>query len=92
MEVKKIAAMAETNNMRVAPHLCSSPACIAATLQLDPTIANFYIQETYPYRIPEHFAVVTNAPELSIRQSYMSIPNEPGLRVELVEERVHPSL
>jgi len=92
MEAKKIAAMAETYNMRIAPHLCSSPVCTAATLQLDATIANFYIQETYPYRIPEHFAVVNNAPELSIRQSYIPIPNEPGLGVELVDERVRPFL
>jgi len=92
METKKIAAMAETYNMRIAPHLCSSPVCTAATLQLDATVANFYIQETYPYRVPEHFAVVNNAPELSIRQSYMPIPNEPGLGVELAEEHVRPFL
>jgi galactonate dehydratase len=92
MEAKKIAAMAETYNMRIAPHLCSSPVCTAATLQLDATVANFLIQETYPYRVPEHFAVVNNAPELGIRQSYMPIPNEPGLGVELVEEHVRPFL
>jgi len=92
MEAKKIAAMAEAYNMRIAPHLCSSPVCTAATLQLDATIANFYIQETYPYRMPEHFAVVNNAPELKIRQSHIPIPNEPGLGVELVEERVRQFL
>jgi galactonate dehydratase len=92
MEAKKIAAMAEAYNMRIAPHICSSPVCTAATLQLDATIANFYIQETYPYRVPEHFAVVNDAPELSICQSYVPIPNEPGLGIELVEERVRPFL
>jgi len=92
MEAKKIAAMAETYNMRIAPHLCSSPVCTAATLQLDATIANFYMQETYPYRVPEHFAIVKNAPELNIRQGSMPIPSAPGLGVELVEERVRPFL
>ena len=57
METKKIAAMAETYNMRIQPHNCSSPVCTAASLQLDATIANFYIQEVYPYRVPEHFAI-----------------------------------
>ena len=88
METKKIAAMAEAYNMRIAPHNCSSPVCTAASLQLDATIANFYIQELYPYRVPEHFAIVDHAPELDIKNGYMPIPSKPGLGVELVEERV----
>ena len=92
METKKIAAMAETYNMRIQPHNCSSPVCTAASLQLDATIANFYIQELYPYRKPEHFAIVDHPPELDIKDSYMPIPNRPGLGIELVEERVRPFL
>ena len=88
MEAKKIAAMAETYSMRIQPHNCSSPVCTAASLQLDATIANFYIQELYPYRVPEHFAIVDHAPELDIKNGYMPIPNRPGLGVELVEGRV----
>jgi galactonate dehydratase len=88
METKKIAAMAETYNMRIQPHNCSSPVCTAASLQLDATIANFYIQEVYPYRVPEHFAIVDHAPELAIKDSYLPIPSKPGLGVELVEDRV----
>jgi galactonate dehydratase len=88
METKKIAAMAEAYSMRIAPHNCSSPICTAATCQLNATVANFYIQELYPYRIPEHFAVVDHAPELDIRDSYMPISGKPGLGVELVEARV----
>jgi galactonate dehydratase len=92
METKKIAAMAETYSMRIQPHNCSSAVCTAASLQLDATIANFYIQELYPYRKPEHFAIVDHAPELDIKDSYMPIPNRPGLGVELVEDRVRPFL
>jgi galactonate dehydratase len=88
METKKIAAMAEAYNMRIQPHNCSSPVCTAASLQLDATIANFYIQELYPYRVPEHFAIVDHAPELDVKDSFMPIPSKPGLGVELVEERV----
>ena len=88
METKKIAAMAETYNMRIQPHNCSSPVCTAASLQLDATIANFYIQEVYPYRVPEHFAIVDRAPELAIKDSYMPVPSKPGLGVELVDDRV----
>ncbi len=92
METKKIAAMAETYSMRIQPHNCSSPVCTAASLQVDAAIANFYIQELYPYRIPEHFAVVDHAPELDIRDGYMPIPDRPGLGVELVDARVKPFL
>lgn len=88
LETKKIAAMAEAYNMRVAPHNCSSPICTAASLQVDACISNFYIQEVYPYRLPEHFAVVDRAPELEIRKSMMPIPARPGLGVQLVPERM----
>jgi galactonate dehydratase len=92
METKKIAAMAETYSMRIQPHNCSSPVCTAASLQIDANIANFYIQELYPYRKPEHFAVVDRAPELDVKDGYMPVSGRPGLGVELVEARVKPYL
>jgi galactonate dehydratase len=92
METKKIAAMAEVYNMRVQPHTCSSPVGTAAALQLDACIPNFFIQELYPYRTPEHFEIVDHAPEWDMKDSYLPIPDRPGLGVELVEERVRPFL
>jgi galactonate dehydratase len=92
METKKIAAMAEVYNMRIQPHTVSSPVATAAALQLDACIPNFFIQEIYPYRIPEHFQIVDHAPELDIQNGYLAIPDRPGLGVELVEERVSPFL
>ncbi len=92
METKKIAAMAEAYNMRVQPHICASPVSTAAALQLDACIPNFIIQELYPYRVPEHFELVDHAPELDVKDSYMPIPERPGLGVELNHERVEPFL
>jgi galactonate dehydratase len=92
MEAKKIAAMAETYNMRIQPHICASPVSTAAALQLDACIANFMIQELYPYRSPEHFGIVDHAPEHDVRHSNMPIPDRPGLGVNLVKERVRPFL
>jgi galactonate dehydratase len=92
MEVKKIAAMAEAYSMRVQPHLCASPVLTAATLQLDACIPNFLIQELYPYRVPEHYGIVDHPPERDVKDSYLPIPDRPGLGVELVEERVRPFL
>jgi galactonate dehydratase len=84
--------MAETYNMRVQPHNCASPVCTAASLQVDACIPNFLIQELYPYRIPEHFALVDHAPELDVKNSYVPIPTRPGLGVELAQDRVRKSL
>ena len=92
MEAKKIAAMAETYSMRIQPHVCASPVSTAAALQLDACIPNFIIQELYPYRSREHFAVVDHAPELDVKDSHLPIPSRPGLGVELAADRVAPFL
>ena len=92
MEVKKIAAMAEAYNLRVQPHVCASPVATAAALQIDACITNFFIQELYPYRPPEHFEIVDQSPERNVKHGMLSIPNRPGLGVNLVEERVRPFL
>jgi galactonate dehydratase len=90
LETKYIAAMAETYNMRVQLHTCASPVSTAAALQLDACLPNFAIQEIYPFRVPEHWAIVDHAPELDIRDSYMPIPDRPGLGVELNAKTVDP--
>ncbi len=92
METKKIAAMAEAYNMRIQPHVCAGPILTAATLQLDATLTNLFIQELYPYRAPEHFGIVDEPPELTVKNGYMPIPDRPGLGVNLVEERIRPFL
>jgi galactonate dehydratase len=92
MEVKKIAAMAEAYNMRIQPHICASPVATAAALQLDACIANFVIQELYPYRSPEHFQIVDHAPEWDLKNGKLPIPDRPGLGINLVEDRVRPFL
>jgi galactonate dehydratase len=92
MEAKKIAAMAEAYNMRVAPHNAAGPICTAAELQLDACISNFLIQEVYPFRAPETYEIVDRPPERQIRDGRLPISNRPGLGVELIEERARPFL
>ena len=45
LELRSIAAMAETHYISIAPHNSSSPVGTAASLQLDACIPNFLIQE-----------------------------------------------
>jgi len=92
MEAKKIAAMAEAYSMRIQPHVCASPVSTATALQLDACIANFVIQEIYPYRPEAHFQIVDNAPEWDIKHGSMPIPGRPGFGVNLLEDRVRPFL
>jgi galactonate dehydratase len=80
--------MAEAYNMRIQPHNCGSPVLTAASLQVGAGIPNFLIQELYPFRIPEHFALVDRAPELELRNGQIEISNRPGLGVELAGDRV----
>src|SRR5690606_5933774 len=90
METKKIAAMAEAYNMRIQPHVCAGPVLTAATLHLDATLTNLLIQELYPYRVAEHFDLVDEAPERTVRNGYMPVSDRPGLGVELIEANVRP--
>lgn len=87
METKKIAAMAEAYNMRVAPHNCASALSTAASLQISACIANFMIQEVYPYfpENPGYVQVLEDSPELRITGGSIPIPRGPGLGVTLAE-------
>jgi len=90
METKKIAAMAETYGLRVQPHICGGPIATAAALQIDACIPNFMIQELYPYRPRELFALVDDAPDAKVVGGRMPIPRRPGLGVTLDRERARP--
>jgi galactonate dehydratase len=92
MEVKKIAAMAEAYNMRVAPHNCASALSTAASLQIAACIPNFMIQEIYPYlpERPGYVQVLMDSPEDRIKDGMAPIPTAPGLGVTLDPDRLRP--
>jgi galactonate dehydratase len=90
METKKIAAMAEAFNMRVAPHNCASPVCTAATQHVAANIANFSILEIYPYwsRYEGHLEFTDRVPEYEIKNGYLKVSDRPGLGIDLIEEKI----
>lgn len=90
MELKKIAAEAESRYIPFAPHNPSGPVANAATLQLAATCPNFEILEIM-YSDVEWRKDVTNE-TLSYEAGYITIPNKPGLGIELNEEEClkHP--
>lgn len=90
MEVRKIAAMAESHYIPVCPHNPSGPVANAATLQLAACIPNFYLLETMANDIPWRADVSTE--KVKFKNSEMFIPDLPGLGIDINEEEIakHP--
>jgi galactonate dehydratase len=79
-ELRKIAAMAECYYAAVAPHCPLGPISLAASLQLDACIPNFLAQEHFTLGegyLKEPFKIV---------DGYISLPEKPGLGIEVDEE------
>ncbi|MBO5755391.1 MAG: galactonate dehydratase [Clostridia bacterium] len=90
MELKQIAAEAESRYIPFAPHNPSGPVANAATLQLAATCPNFEILEIM-YSDVEWRKDVTNE-ALTYADGYITIPDAPGLGIEIDEEAclAHP--
>ena len=91
LETKKIAAMAETCYMTVAPHNSAGPGCTAASVHLAACTPNFKIQECFDdFAEPWVKEAVRGAPV--VRDGCFELPQRPGIGIELDEEilRAHP--
>ena len=90
MELKKIAAIAEANDIPFAPHNPSGPVANAATLQLAACCPNFCILEIM-YSDVDYRKYVTNE-NLVYENGRIRIGDKPGLGIELNEEEClkHP--
>ena len=90
MELKKIAAVADTYYIPFAPHNPSGPVANAATLQLAACCPNFNILEIM-YSDVTWRADVTDE-DLHYEDGYIIIPDKPGLGIELNEKAclAHP--
>ena len=90
MELKKIAAVADTYYIPFAPHNPSGPVANAATLQLAACTPNFSILEIMYSDVPWRADVTDEA--LTYKDGYIDIPDKPGLGIEIDEEAclAHP--
>ena len=85
LETRKIAAMAETYYVRVAPHNPNGPVATAASLQLGACLPNFVILE-YAENQPWRDQVLKEP--LEIVDGYVELPRAPGLGIELDYEAI----
>lgn len=94
LETKKIAAMAEAANMRVALHNCASTLSTAVTIQLSGCLGNAINLEVYPYfkDSNNYVQVLKNSPEDRIKNSQVDVGTGAGLGVELAKERIKDHL
>jgi len=83
-EARKIAAIAEANRIRLAPHGPHGPAGALANFHFDAATANFYIQETRVYTgqfdMDLHEGLVP-----IVKDGYCELPDRPGLGTVLNE-------
>ena len=91
-EVKKIASMAEAYDVALAPHCPLGPLALASCLQVDATCHNAVIQEQslgIHYNKGNDLLDYMKNPELfAYKDGFVTIPNKPGLGVEVNEDLV----
>ena len=87
MQMKKMAALAESHYITMAPHDGSlGPVAEMAAVHLMASLPNFLILEHLEDDVPQRFEVMTGQPE--IVDSHIIVPDAPGLGVDIVEDAI----
>ena len=84
-EARKIATMADTYYLPVAPHNCGGPVLHFASAHLAASIPNLYILETVRRHYLDEYRGLTSA-MLTPVHGELPLPEGPGLGIELREE------
>jgi galactonate dehydratase len=92
-EMRRIAAMAETYDVAVAPHCPLGPIALAANFQVDACTANFVIQEMslgihYNNTGQDITSYIKNPEVWKVEDGYVAMLAGPGLGIEIDEEQV----
>ncbi len=89
-ECRKIATMAEAYDVAIAPHCPLGPVALAACLHLDAVSHNAFIQEQsagiHYNQGADLLDYVTNKADFTSVEGYLTIPDKPGLGVEIDED------
>jgi galactonate dehydratase len=89
-EARKIAAMAESYSMAVAPHNPNGPIATAAVAHFALATPNWLIQEAIANDVPWRNEVITNP--IEVVNGYIDPPTRPGLGIDVDEQAAakHP--
>ena len=93
-EGRRIAAMAEQHNLRVAPHNYGTPLSTVISAHFAASIPNFMVLETFPdFEAETGYNPVIDEPiERTIVDGWLPIPTGPGFGVSLNRKAVEPHL
>ncbi len=86
-ELKKIAAAAETHYVTVAPHNSNGPISTVASLHLDMSIPNCFMQEIFVSFMPAYNAVLTNP--IVVKDGQARPPDGPGWGTDIDEDALN---
>ena len=81
---KKVADVAETYELNIAPHNPASELASFQSAHLCASVSNVRIMESDPEGVPWRFELFTERPE--VIDSYMTVPTAPGWGSDLVED------
>lgn len=89
-EVFRIATLAESYDVQVAPHCPLGPVALAACVQLDLAVPNFYAQEHVIDLAPgsADLAILRDPAGLTPVDGHLLRPTGPGLGIEIDEDAV----
>jgi galactonate dehydratase len=89
-EARKIAAIAESYSMAVAPHNPNGPIATAAVVHFALATPNWLIQEAIANDVPWRNEVITNP--IEVVNGYIDPPTRPGLGIDVDEQAAakHP--
>ncbi|SRR6056297_2599446 len=86
MEVKKIAAMAETYYCKIAPHNPLGPISLAANIHLGACTPNFLIAEHFGMKEEWDIGEGYLMKPFKVEEGYIRVPNLPGLGITVNED------
>ena len=92
IETKKIADFADANGIPTAVHYAGSPVGCLANVHMIATINNFVAMENHALDMPWWQDLVQGLPKPVINQGYVTVPDTPGIGVELNDEIVKKHL
>lgn len=91
-EMKRIATMAETYNVSIAPHNPNGPLSTLASAHVCASIPNFFRLEFMKNDVSWRDEVITHP--IDIQEGHLILSDRPGLGVDLIEEELekHPGI
>ncbi|MGH2813252.1 MAG: mandelate racemase/muconate lactonizing enzyme family protein [Actinomycetota bacterium] len=82
-EARRIAALADTRYLPVAPHNIAGPIGTMAAVHVCASIPNFLLLEWHASSVPFFDDLVTGIDKPLIRDGFITVPDSPGIGVDL---------